>query len=663
MLFDADLAGLDQQKKLLSTEVLVLSEDLRVIKLEDGNLTVKNIPQKTYLTISPHFWRVLQRFKTPISVTELLPVLITDRETPALREFYELLLKSLQARILAHHSHEPKQIRAVEWPLSIRQKFGTSIAVLFIMFGFLSALFSGVEVPDLLGIIFGVIPLSLSLSLGYVLAACALRGYDCEIYNPSIHYRTLIPHFRIDLDEAQMGGRECQITVALLRLAPIFLFCGIAAIWFPSVLYLTVLGVFYLTDPFGESPGRDLVRFLFRKTQLCIHRDFLFIRNRHLSHVYSVLKKHFDKSYLLAMAVHCVFWLASFMLFHFKLLHLDPEQLLHPSWKKDGLLALVFSLCVVAGVTVQLVPALGRVWKAGKLLWEETKKSKIVPLRRDRTRELIPEVIYEFLRRNVIFSQCSDEKLRELTMFMDALEYKRHHVVVKEDSEDDNLYMIYSGGVEFVRKTLAGRYQIIDRLGVADVFRAADLLNKPDKNCAVRTSRNTVLLALRRKAYDSLLLNREGAERFHQTLRKAAFLNRIKLCQHWAPEQVIGFAETAVIDNISKGRAVVHRGQANQFFCIVYKGFFDILVGGKKVAILSIGDFFGEISLLQNSVATADVMASEECQVLAIHKNAFIKFLGRDFDVAMEFEEVASSRLGAPIFPLRGKSFDAAGAV
>ena len=77
------------------------------------------------------------------------------------------------------------------------------------------------------------------------------------------------------------------------------------------------------------------------------------------------------------------------------------------------------------------------------------------------------------------------------------------------------------------------------------------------------------------------------------------------------------------------------------------------------IAKRGIDDFFGEISLLQNSSITADAYDTiEDRRCFVLYKSDFLKFISEDFVLSLFFEEVRSERLYEPIFPLRGRSFE-----
>lgn len=87
---------------------------------------------------------------------------------------------------------------------------------------------------------------------------------------------------------------------------------------------------------------------------------------------------------------------------------------------------------------------------------------------------------------------------------------------------------------------------------------------------------------------------------------------------------------TAVIErnNYRKGQTIIFQGEVGQSFYIIKKG--HVLVSVKSVAVaeLKAGDFFGEMSLLEPTAATATIKAGDdETEILTIPHEAFQSLL------------------------------------
>jgi CRP-like cAMP-binding protein len=103
---------------------------------------------------------------------------------------------------------------------------------------------------------------------------------------------------------------------------------------------------------------------------------------------------------------------------------------------------------------------------------------------------------------------------------------------------------------------------------------------------------------------------------------------------------------------------VLHRGQENQRMFVIYEGKVRISRPGMTPRLLGPGEILGEIGMLQNGVASADVIAVGPIVCIYLNKSDFLHFLVHNYEVALEVEHVSSQRLGRPIFPMSEGSFD-----
>src|SRR5665213_4038877 len=95
---------------ILSAQTLGLAPHLHKSGLVNGLIVLKNIPQKTYLRVTPEQWVILQMFEAPKTVPIVLGMAIRERQCLPLGEFYELVLKALRANILLEPGSAPAPV-------------------------------------------------------------------------------------------------------------------------------------------------------------------------------------------------------------------------------------------------------------------------------------------------------------------------------------------------------------------------------------------------------------------------------------------------------------------------------------------------------------------------------------------------------------------------
>ena len=91
---------------------------------------------------------------------------------------------------------------------------------------------------------------------------------------------------------------------------------------------------------------------------------------------------------------------------------------------------------------------------------------------------------------------------------------------------------------------------------------------------------------------------------------------------------------------------IVREGEEGNEFYVVREGRFEVFKGSRRrLAVLSSGDFFGEIALVSSSPRTATVRALGPGSLWRLDRTDFHELLGRYFELEDEFAEVAAHRI------------------
>jgi CRP-like cAMP-binding protein len=217
--------------------------------------------------------------------------------------------------------------------------------------------------------------------------------------------------------------------------------------------------------------------------------------------------------------------------------------------------------------------------------------------------------------------------------------------------------LILSGKVGVYRPHASGRrvlVQVLHEDELVGLHAAADPRNP---EFIYRTLTPVVLLQLDWAEAEQLILARLPKAALTNLVQKLPFLARIDLCQNWHIQAVQRFAELSEIKDYQKNEVVLFAGIFSEKFFIMMEGEARIVKPGQEDRLMRRESFFGEIGLLQNSNATAQVMAGESARALVIQRKDFLRFVAHNYSVAIELERVSSQRLGRPIFPLTPGDF------
>lgn len=119
-----------------------------------------------------------------------------------------------------------------------------------------------------------------------------------------------------------------------------------------------------------------------------------------------------------------------------------------------------------------------------------------------------------------------------------------------------------------------------------------------------------------------------------------AFLRRVPLFSSLTEAQIEMLAAGSVRRNYPKGRTLVAEGEPSTSLYILLSGRAKVQrsdAEGKEVilAMLGSGEFFGEMSLIDDAPRSASVITVESCDFMAIAKDSFKTMLGENTDMAM----------------------------
>lgn len=601
---------------------------------------------------------ILQEFKNGKTAPEVLCSLLSARQSPPLREYYELLLKATRAGILkAADQPEPPAKPAAIWPVRMQGKLGRFFALTSMCVATILISTHTLVLPSHAGhLLLGWITICLCLSLGNLAGASVLAGGEGEVYAPTWNIRSILPGFRFDDSDAIMLGRGGEIDLALLRIAPLFAATAWAAVWYPALVLTLFGGLLYQLSPFFNTPMSALLRAAYRDPKLDTAYDLHFARSQ-LYLIFLRARLQFaDHRYLLMSAGFSVIWLGLVFVCGCALLHANAGRLIATAIKEGG--SLLTPVVLLAGMGLLVASGAGlALWFAARHIRNATASWLAKRATRRRRPVLSPESIQTCLAVTHLFRSFPPEDLAELATAVRAEEVKPYENIVRQGQHGDRLYVIFSGAVEIVREPPVGRIEVVAELQAGEIFGEIALLYSGQRTRSVRASCRTVLLSITQSDFAALVLSKISRDAVETAVQKLAFLARIPLARTWSPRTASIFAQRSQFKEFPPREPLIRQGEDNLFFYIVYEGEFSVRKNHAEIARLRLGDSFGEISLLQSSVANASILPVSSARCLVMPRRDFLEFITHDFLIGLQFEEISSRRLGKPIFPLDPAAF------
>ena len=127
------------------------------------------------------------------------------------------------------------------------------------------------------------------------------------------------------------------------------------------------------------------------------------------------------------------------------------------------------------------------------------------------------------------------------------------------------------------------------------------------------------------------------------------FLAKVPLFRGLKKRQLESLAKRFVKRDYSAGQTIVTQGKGGEGIFIIISGNAEATreqTDGTKVVVNTFGptDFFGELSLLDDGLRTASVIATEEMQCLVLTRWDFLAALKQDVDMAIVILEELAKR-------------------
>jgi len=643
---------------LFTAEILTLNGDLVFSRVAAGQHVIKNVGCQGYLTVDDGQLRALYYFQSPKTVPAALEEMVRDRTCLSFREFYELVLKANQVGVLRNAKTKEQRTSAVRWILELPPRPVMAFAILSLLSALGMLLWRGVGLPvhweELLA---SWVFTCLLLSLGEATATSVLRRAGGEIYQPRFAWRSLFPRFRADLRDAVLVARSVQVAVVLARSS--FLAFGLLVIllWWPGLAL--VPGCILILDmrPVAGGLVGALCTVLRRRRVLCTEERHLYQANRSPARRLRQEWVLFEWRIALLQLGSALCWVFCLGRVAYRLAGI-PLSTAFPSLHHWLLALLGISVACLLSFAVSLfllfLSSLLALLKSTRWRWRRRiGRFRFRPAQGDRLDN--PSVL---IRESLLLRKLDYSTQQELAQHFKPYNAKTWQTIVDYDEEPGFVGIIVSGSLTAFRRNKSGRRSKHMVLGEGDVFGAHALVDPYNPRMELRTNSPLHALVLPVEDFRSMVVTKLGRNVVYEATQKQVFLRRLPLCAGWKPHVVSRFAQIAQVVQYKTGELVIRQGGESRAFYLLFEGAARVMRGVHRVGRIVPGDFIGEIGLLQNSDCNADVEAEEESLCMVVNKVDFLRFITHNHAVALQVEEIASSRLGRPIYPLDPFSFE-----
>ena len=226
-------------------------------------------------------------------------------------------------------------------------------------------------------------------------------------------------------------------------------------------------------------------------------------------------------------------------------------------------------------------------------------------------------------------------ELRHVASFLRNEEVEAGQLVVRQGARGDRFYLLLDGQVRVVRIAAAGHEERLATLGPGDYFGEAALVANVPRTATVVAETPSRLLSLDAGHFRRWLARRVDIDAaVHRTLAEREQIANLPIFAGVGSAELDRLAAKMLVTRYSAGDTIVEQGAAGDRFFVVIDGQVEVVRieedgGETAVAELGVGDFFGEIALLEQAPRTATVRALSPVETYTLTADQFQQMLER----------------------------------
>ncbi|HUE41051.1 MAG TPA: peptidase domain-containing ABC transporter [Chthoniobacterales bacterium] len=256
----------------------------------------------------------------------------------------------------------------------------------------------------------------------------------------------------------------------------------------------------------------------------------------------------------------------------------------------------------------------------------------------------------DVVRRSSAFRFLSDEHFAAIESLLQEEHYDFGDTIVRQDDPADAFYILTNGRARAIKAKPDGEEIPLGVLKPGDSFGEAALAEGGRRTATVRCSTSVDVLRIDRNDFLSLVAQAPELRHYIQIIGRnravQSFLYQFSNFGRLPGPALRGMIDRLVPIGFSKGSLIIRQGDAAGPMYVIEKGRARAFAGGgngqhRNLAFYREGDFFGELSILNNAPRAASVEAFTDCQLLALEPKAVLDLRSR----FPEFDKLLRERL------------------
>jgi cAMP-dependent protein kinase regulator len=227
--------------------------------------------------------------------------------------------------------------------------------------------------------------------------------------------------------------------------------------------------------------------------------------------------------------------------------------------------------------------------------------------------------------KNFLFSSLDEDSLKTVIGALKEMKLPIGSEVIKQGDEGDFFYVVESGQVSFYVDGVK-----VSSSGPGSSFGELALMYNSPRAATAIAETDLVLWALDRLTFRRILLAKTSRKRqlYESFLKEVPVLSRLSSYERSK------LADALDTESYKPGDVIIKEGEVGENFYLIETGEADVVKDCEGVVShLKRGDYFGEVSLLNDLPRQASVIAKTDMKVATLDKRGFQRLLGPAVEV------------------------------
>lgn len=240
------------------------------------------------------------------------------------------------------------------------------------------------------------------------------------------------------------------------------------------------------------------------------------------------------------------------------------------------------------------------------------------------------ERINQCLQKSFLFNALEGEELNTILMAFKENTAAPEDKLIQQGDDGESMFLIETGKVECYKK-IEGEEKLVKTCGPGDVFGELALLYNCPRAATVICKEEVTLWELDRETFNRIVKDAAANKRTTFT----TFMEKVPLLKNLDSYEMMNLADALKADTVDPEAAIIKQGEPGNKFYMVVEGECiakKVFVAGQepqKVHTHKLGDYFGELALLNNEKRAASVFAGPEgAKLMWMDRKTFQRLLG-----------------------------------